>query len=105
MKLATLRDGYMAGTLGVTGRKAFKHTSSLIGASISTINVMFEFFDLPNDLPIISGELSNVWGDLYVGGNIRGTTSLSTNGAISGGSLAVSARRSSSPSTPPHRGN
>jgi hypothetical protein len=91
----TLRDGYMVGTLGVTGMKAFKHTSGLVGASISTVNVQFEFFDEPNDVPIASGEMTNVWGDLYIGGNITGTNSLSTNGPISGGSLSVTGSVSS----------
>jgi hypothetical protein len=91
----SLRDGYLAGTLPVAGTKAFKHTSSLIGASVSTINVMFEFFNSPNDLPIASGEMANVWGDLYIGGNIRGTSSLSTSGPIVGASLSVTGNVSS----------
>jgi hypothetical protein len=87
----TFRDGYLAGTLEVPGQQAFKHTSAggVPGSAIVIMNVQSEAFDVPSDIPLTLGQLSNVGGDLYIGGRITGGISMTTDGPISGESLSV----------------
>ena len=93
----TFRDGYLGGTLGIPGQQAFKHTSAfgLAGAAIVIMNVQSEGFDVPSDVPLQLGQLSNIGGDLYIGGNITGGQGMTTPGPISGASLSVTGNVSS----------
>jgi hypothetical protein len=75
----------------VHGHQAFTHTSAggVPGSAIVIMNVQSEAFDVPSDIPLTLGQLSNVGGDLYIGGRITGGISMTTDGPISGESLSV----------------